>query len=178
MTLHYFAKYREESSCRIIEPVGLCFYGYNWHLIAFCRLRNDYRDFRLDRIQNLEIDNDCVSVNVDITISDYFNQIWKTEDLFNVVVDFKDEVAAQIADSKYFFGFYEQNNIGNGIQMRFAVNDLIYIANWLLSLEEKVVRVVEPIELRTIMINKVTKLANLYSELKNKIFHNKLEDSL
>ncbi|TDQ10057.1 helix-turn-helix transcriptional regulator [Pedobacter metabolipauper] len=39
-----------ESSNREVEAIGLIFYAYNWHLIAWCHLRNEYRDFRVSRI--------------------------------------------------------------------------------------------------------------------------------
>ncbi|MCB9354141.1 MAG: YafY family transcriptional regulator [Lewinellaceae bacterium] len=42
-----------EHSTREVEPIGLTFYSLNWHLIAWCHLRNDYRDFRTSRIQHL-----------------------------------------------------------------------------------------------------------------------------
>lgn len=42
-----------ERSARDVEPIGLTFYSLNWHLIAWCHLRNGYRDFRTSRIQNL-----------------------------------------------------------------------------------------------------------------------------
>jgi len=40
---------------RIIEPFALYSTQENWLLIAFCRLRKDYRSFRLDHIQQLQI---------------------------------------------------------------------------------------------------------------------------
>lgn len=43
----------EETSTRHAEPVGLVFYAFNWHLFAWCHLRNEYRDFRVSRIVNL-----------------------------------------------------------------------------------------------------------------------------
>lgn len=48
----------KESSKREVEAIGLVFYAYNWHLIGWCHLRNDYRDFRVSRIikvRSLEI---------------------------------------------------------------------------------------------------------------------------
>lgn len=44
-----------ETSLREIEPQALYHTQDNWILIAWCRLRTDYREFRLDRIQTLEI---------------------------------------------------------------------------------------------------------------------------
>lgn len=48
--------YRDEQAketTRVLEPFALYSTQENWILIAFCRLRNDYRTFRLDRILNL-----------------------------------------------------------------------------------------------------------------------------
>jgi len=41
---------KEEVSRRFAEPIGLVFYALNWHIIAWCHARNDYRDFRVSRI--------------------------------------------------------------------------------------------------------------------------------
>lgn len=40
-----------ESSKREVEPIGLIFYAFNWHLIGWCHLRREYRDFRVSRIR-------------------------------------------------------------------------------------------------------------------------------
>ncbi|WP_316790959.1 YafY family protein [Pedobacter frigoris] len=39
-----------ETSKREVEAIGLVFYAFNWHLIAWCHLREEYRDFRASRI--------------------------------------------------------------------------------------------------------------------------------
>lgn len=44
-----------EASTRTIESLGLIFWGKVWTLVAWCQLRNDYRTFRLDRIQYLRV---------------------------------------------------------------------------------------------------------------------------
>jgi len=36
-------------STRVVEPAGLVGKGGQWYLVAWCRLRNDFRIFRLDR---------------------------------------------------------------------------------------------------------------------------------
>lgn len=49
--------YRDEQgqeTTRILEPFALYSTQENWILIAFCRLRKDYRTFRLDRIIQLQ----------------------------------------------------------------------------------------------------------------------------
>lgn len=43
----------EEISKRQVEPIGLVFYAFNWHMISWCHIRNDYRDFKVARILKL-----------------------------------------------------------------------------------------------------------------------------
>lgn len=45
---------QQESSRRQIEPIGLVFYALNWHLIGWCHMRQEYRDFRVSRIVQLK----------------------------------------------------------------------------------------------------------------------------
>jgi predicted DNA-binding transcriptional regulator YafY len=43
-----------QQSSREIEAIGLTFYGFNWHLIAWCWKRSEYRDFKVARINSLD----------------------------------------------------------------------------------------------------------------------------
>ncbi len=45
---------QNESTSREVEPIGLTFYSLNWHMIAWCHLRHEYRDFRVSRIRDLK----------------------------------------------------------------------------------------------------------------------------
>lgn len=48
--------YQDESaklSDRTLRPLGLHFWGRCWTLASWCEMRNDFRNFRLDRIQSL-----------------------------------------------------------------------------------------------------------------------------
>jgi predicted DNA-binding transcriptional regulator YafY len=44
-----------EATTRIIEPYGIAGYEGRWYIVGFCRLRQDIRVFRLDRIQSATI---------------------------------------------------------------------------------------------------------------------------
>ena len=58
-------------SKRNVEPFALYSTQENWLLIALCRLRNDFRAFRLDQIQNLEVQNEQFEPQK-ITLQEYF----------------------------------------------------------------------------------------------------------
>jgi predicted DNA-binding transcriptional regulator YafY len=44
----------EEMSQRVVCPLGLFYWGGKWTIGTWCQLRNDYRDFRVDRIESLD----------------------------------------------------------------------------------------------------------------------------
>ena len=48
-----YADERGRSSQRAVEPLCLAFWGGSWTLGGWCRLRADFRNFRLDRIAAL-----------------------------------------------------------------------------------------------------------------------------
>jgi predicted DNA-binding transcriptional regulator YafY len=59
-------------SVRLIEPFAIL-NSDNWYLVAWCRLRNEFRFFRPDRIQKIEI----LSENFEphkMTLQEYFNK--------------------------------------------------------------------------------------------------------
>ncbi len=41
------------ATTRTVQPLGLWFWGKTWTLVAWCELRDDFRMFRLDRIEQL-----------------------------------------------------------------------------------------------------------------------------
>ena len=45
---------KSENSKREVEAIGLIFYAFNWHLIGWCHLRKEYRDFKLNNIVNVK----------------------------------------------------------------------------------------------------------------------------
>jgi predicted DNA-binding transcriptional regulator YafY len=68
-------KYIDENdniSTRIIEPFAVFSTKENWLLIAKCRLRNDFRMFRLDRIQSLKVLNEKFESH-NMTLQEFFD---------------------------------------------------------------------------------------------------------
>ncbi|MHA4808969.1 helix-turn-helix transcriptional regulator [Flavitalea flava] len=61
----------KETSTRIIEPFALLSTQENWLLVAWCRLRKEFRLFRLDRIKNLQIQSEKFEPHK-MTLKEYF----------------------------------------------------------------------------------------------------------
>lgn len=54
VSFDYYSSYGEKT-VRSVEPLQLWFKDKNWYLKAFCKLKENYRIFRLSRIKNLSI---------------------------------------------------------------------------------------------------------------------------
>lgn len=66
---------KEETSTRELEPIGLIFYALHWHLIAWCHLRKEYRDFRVSRITNLVCLDQPFRKKKHIELAEYMKQL-------------------------------------------------------------------------------------------------------
>ena len=47
-----------ERSSRLVEPMSLIFKGYTWYLFAYCRLKTDFRVFRISRMIDLQVEDE------------------------------------------------------------------------------------------------------------------------
>jgi predicted DNA-binding transcriptional regulator YafY len=55
LRLRYHSFSGDEVTEREVEPHFLMYYGNDWHLVAYCRLREGVRDFRAMRIQQVDL---------------------------------------------------------------------------------------------------------------------------
>ena len=60
-----------EKSERIVCPLGLFYWGASWTLGAWCELRENFRTFRIDRTQDVQILTDRFSVETGKRLQDY-----------------------------------------------------------------------------------------------------------
>mgnify|MGYP000448122827 CR=1 FL=1 len=68
---------KKEQSTRDLEPFAIYSTNGNFLLIAFCRLRKDFRVFRIDFIENLVLQNDSFEQH-DMTMQKFFEDYIKT----------------------------------------------------------------------------------------------------
>src|SRR5690606_12219474 len=66
---------QEENSKRQIEPIGLIFYAFSWHLIAWCHLREAYRDFKVSRILNIHTTGMLFTKSEHMEIKEYMKML-------------------------------------------------------------------------------------------------------
>ncbi|MEP6712287.1 MAG: YafY family protein [Ferruginibacter sp.] len=69
--IKYHSSDNDQTTTRVIEPFAIYCTQENWILIAFCRLRNEFRAFRLDRIQQLNTFNEKFQPHK-VSLQEYF----------------------------------------------------------------------------------------------------------
>ncbi|MGA0557593.1 helix-turn-helix transcriptional regulator [Larkinella sp. VNQ87] len=132
LQLDYRAGYTDETTERQVEPVGLYHYGSGWHLIAFCRLRQDYRDFRVDRIRKLTFSNETYSSQNLLSLPAYLERMRQTQNLTEVVIRFDKTASRYIQEAKYTYGYVSEEPDGDGVRIRFVTECIKGIGRWLL----------------------------------------------
>jgi predicted DNA-binding transcriptional regulator YafY len=162
LIIDYKSSYKKElTQNRHIEPIGLCYYSFGWHLIAFCRLRNEYRDFRVDQIKNLKISEEKFVNRKGNTISDYFKNLINNSELTEVTVRFDKSVWRELNYQKYYYGYSGEKELSDYIEASFATNSLSYFSHWLIAFGNKAMPVTPP-ELIDLLKTMALELHNQY----------------
>ena len=66
---------QNQLSNRELEPIGLAFYSNQWHLIAWCWKRKEYRDFKIKMISLLTDTYEPFKKIKHLTINEYIQQL-------------------------------------------------------------------------------------------------------
>lgn len=136
--IDYSALSSNSHSKRIIEPIGLFYYSWHWHLIAWCRLREGYRDFRLDRILSFSPQSEQFARHSRLTLREYLEERPAQDELQEVELLFGPVAARFVAEQRYMFGFVDEDRQPDGVRMRFLTPVPEYMARWLLQYTDDV----------------------------------------
>lgn len=129
LEIAYFANHSQEHTRRLVEPLGVFFAGSKWHLVAWCRLRNDYRDFRLDRVSSINITEQQIEKQHP-DLKTYLKQFSKEQELQEVMIRMDKDAYKYLGDQKYYNGFVSQKECGDAIEMQFLTGSMEGFARW------------------------------------------------
>ncbi|WP_300669375.1 YafY family protein [Soonwooa sp.] len=115
LKLNYQAVNNEVTE-RIVEAVGIFFEFNFWYMMAFCTLRRDFRQFRMDRMQGIrKLDSDFKTEYG--SLADYKKSSQKEKVEVQILVP--EKLNAHIVNSKKFYGLTKEEYTENGILMTF-----------------------------------------------------------
>lgn len=74
LQLNYRGRERREETVRQVEPLGVVFYGGAWYVVAWCRLRQGFRQFRIDRIRELTVTEESFPHRPDFSLTEHLKR--------------------------------------------------------------------------------------------------------
>ncbi|RUT33537.1 YafY family transcriptional regulator [Paenibacillus zeisoli] len=145
---------------RMAEPCSLILKGHLWYLHAFCRLRNEFRMFRLTRMQDLELMEGFFVRREAPSLDRYeWNQEWSRHHIREVVLTFSPEVRYRVQD---MFSPELITQLPGGMM---RVKGLYPVDEWfygmILSFGEQV-RIEQPVEVADEICRRVQRILSLY----------------
>jgi len=142
--IRYHSNYKDQTTDRKVAPLGLVYYSSRWHLIGYCHLREDLRDFRTDRIQSLNILSDNYHPEDHPNYLEFLQRMIGGTDANEATIRFSKKVTRFIQDQKYHYGFVEEHAEGDVVEMKFITPHYEYLARWLLMFIEEATVVSPP----------------------------------
>ncbi|MNV36321.1 hypothetical protein D3C71_1277940 [compost metagenome] len=131
---------------REIEAVGIFVESKFWYILAFCKLRKDYRQFRLDRISNIRILADDFGKDHP-ELSFFLNKKHEIPTT-KVVVQVDKEMARYMEWDRHYFGFQKEVVTDTYVEMHFeSIHVEGGFARWYLMFADKG-KIIEPESLK------------------------------
>ncbi len=147
---------KDEASERTIEAVGI-FYEVNyWYMMAFCTMRKDFRQFRIDRILKIEKTQNLFLQSYG-NIADYRK---KSEDKkVEVKLLVEKKIMPHLVNSKIYYGLIAEEETGNGMLLTFETEWIDEgFPRWLITFLDYA-EIIEPENLKLIMNNLISNIS-------------------
>jgi predicted DNA-binding transcriptional regulator YafY len=136
-------------SRRVVEPYFIVFRARAFYFVGFCRERQDFRTFRLDRIVKLQLLEEQFQRRRDISAHDYFEGSWEVfkGEPVEVVVEFSG-AAARVVTSSVHHATEQLEELDSGrVRYSARVSGLAEIKRWIAGFGAEAT-VISPDELR------------------------------
>ena len=148
ITINYHTNHSNQKTTRDVEPLGIFFMTGQWYLIAFCTLRNDYRNFRIDRIADINLTNQPYRKKHP-SLKTYLSQIKKEKrELHEVIMQVDKSTLKYIGEQKFYNGFISEKEIDDKIEMTFLTASLKGFARWYMMFGD-CAEIIKPQRLKT-----------------------------
>lgn len=135
-----------DSTKREIEVIGIFHENRFWYIYAWCHLRKDYRQFRIDRIVNLKITDNVFSMKHP-ALQELRKKDKKT-DTTKVRIKVKKSVAPYLRFGREYHGFLSEKMCDDWIEMEFNSPDVdMSFARWFLMFADHA-HILEPESLK------------------------------
>jgi len=156
----YKGKQREESETREIEPLGTVYYTGQWYLVAWCRLRKDFRFFRVDRIVEIVVKPDRFPHRPNFSLTKFLDEMSAGKDMTMAQVRFSN-MAMERVRREGSGGVMKERKTSDGTEVTLSTFSLEWLADWLMSFGEEA-EALAPDSLRKIISERARSIVRRY----------------
>ena len=153
---------REEVTHRDVEPIGLVHYLAYWHFVGWCRLRNDVRDFRIDRIEDMNISQETFQPREGVTLQTVIEQD-RSMATVEARVHF-DHQSIDRARRERALGIIRDEPDKHGAILTISSGSFDWIVGWLLSFQTSVT-IIDPPELKEKLLAALNRIHSRLTEV-------------
>ncbi|GAA0181750.1 YafY family protein [Clostridium sediminicola] len=157
----YFNSYGERA-VREVNPVNLIYKGRAWYLWAFCKLKNDFRIFKIDRIKELDILEENFEREELVKLKNYeykesfnpYNKMVELELKFNCAVLYR------------LYDYFDDKDLVMNDDGSYLLNIAFPEDEWIYSFLQSFggnVEVIKPQYIRNELINRLEKNLRIYN---------------
>lgn len=160
----YNSPAHSETSERKADPYQLVNYMGSWHVIAYCHVRGELRNFKLSRMTNPNILEESFSIGHDFNFKEYFEAsfgLYKGETTEMVTLRFTPETSRWVSDQIWHKEQHKKQLADGSLELSFPVSDLSEIAREVLK-HGSGVEVVSPERLRDQIRAEALKIEAIY----------------
>jgi predicted DNA-binding transcriptional regulator YafY len=161
LAMDYQGIQRPEVTRRDVEPLGLVYYADNWHLIGYCRLRRGVRDFRTDRIRQVQVRDELFSGHDDFSLKRYLEAAAQEDKFETALVQFAPDAIDRVR-REWSCRLVEEKAVADGVVVTLLAYSLEWLTPWILSFGS-LAQVVAPHKLSQLVANEANKVASKYS---------------
>jgi len=147
LRMTYRAKARDDDTVREVEPLGVTYHSAAWYLVAWCRLRKDFRYFKIERLRALEVLNERFAVRAGFSLREHLRELRSTGERIGARVWFSPD-AIERARRESYAEIQSEEATRGGFEVKMETFSLDWLAHWLLSFGAEA-EAVAPAKLRT-----------------------------
>ena len=123
ISFDYFSSYGEKT-LRTVEPLKLVFKGQGWYLYGFCRLKSEFRIFKITRIRNINLLNEAFKRDIPIDIWSEGDKAYKNK-MVTLILKIDDRMAYRLYDE------FDQENIKKNSDGSFTATIMFPESDWI-----------------------------------------------
>ena len=127
-----YRSHRDEITHRIVEPYGIAGWWGQWYVVGYCCLRKDYRLFRLDRLQQMQIRTDTFVRDKTFDCEAYISRQLKRDANWHITVEF--QTTLYTVQQKIPEAYGTLTETPTGVLFQCDTDDIDYIARYLMAL--------------------------------------------